>query len=137
MAAPPDSVLFRDADFPKDSWVNPFLRPLNRFINQVVSALRGQLTLAQNHAAALRTVNITIANTAADNRTFTPGLPGKTNIVAVVSAVNTITGFNKIWGSVTANWKDNGNGTVTVSALTGLSAGQNYDVTYLFMAEPL
>lgn len=124
MATPPTPFQIRSSEFPSAP-ANAFVLPFNTFTNQVVQALTGRLTI-DNAAALLKTVDVPASGTSV---TFAHGL-SVCSFLSVANVLDSATALNKLGGCVAGDWRDNGDGTVTVSGITGLPSNAS-KVTFL------
>lgn len=112
------------------------LRPLNTFVAEVATALRGRLTFEDNHLA--QRIAYELKTDAADRLTsfgfhlhLKDGMPAYPIAVWLLSAKNktdpTTTYYEPVW----CHWEATGDGRVKIKFISGVTEGQTYDLDFL------
>lgn len=129
----PQQLQFRPEDLPQVK--TPILTALNTFLRQLRDGLSNRLTLTQNNAASIRGQNITVTSpwTAFS---FTHGLPSGRCTDLVPTYIQDTAAIPTFPSPTWPVWQDNGDGTVTIKNIGGLTAGKTYAFRFLCLSEP-
>ncbi len=118
---------FKDAP----AWINPLLSWLNQLMEQLAFAQNGQLTFEENLRTRVKTFSL-LAGAAPENNTssFTCDLKVAPKMLFLGRAVQVGGNYTPITAAVSVSWRYE-SGMVYIMAVTGLTAGQTYDLTVL------
>ena len=120
---------YNRADFPDaPDWITKLLYPLQLFQSFVVQALTSQLSLQDNISCVINTQTITAGATDVANATSFQWTLGRQPVILTVHAQRT-DGTNEIIYPQ-ASWLL-GNNAITINAVTGLTNGKQYTLTFL------
>lgn len=131
---PPVRRIFReDLGGEAPSWITRLLSPLNGFLEAVYSALNKNLTFSQNFRAQIKEFSVLAGALAADN-TFSfpvefPAKPIGLSLLQVNAGDGTPLSLTAAVG-VSWNWDSQSN-TIQITAITGLTSGQMYQIRVL------
>lgn len=136
MAVLPAIKKITRADLGKDApdWIDNLLQPLNAFIEQIYTSFNRNITLPENVASQIISVEI---NTTANYSTgefpsinFKRTLAKKTNLLLIGKAVES---QNSLFlTGVFPTWDDN-NGNISIKYISGLSNSKTYNFTFLLI----
>ena len=119
-------------------WIDVLLIPINNFISQATYALTNQLTFTDNFLATIKQVTI---STTDFPYTFNHGLTVQPMIMFIGQIQESVNGTAVATPTILttpaiAQWVLGSNGTsIQVLNITGLTAGKNYNVTFVVIAE--
>lgn len=141
MASQLTVTTFLKEDFKgQEAWIDTLLGPLNSFMQQVANALNNTLSFADNFNASIKQIDVrvdptTYATTFA-NLTVAHGLKGNPVGVQVIRVFNKAlpaVGTSGATVGVSVDWDLSSGGQIKVRNISGLTPGQNYVVTLLFI----
>lgn len=134
MAAPPKIKRLSREDF-KDAppWIERLLQWLNLFIEYVSALTNKGITFDENIQAQIKSFEI-LAGAAAANNTvqFTTTLRVVPRGLVLMRCVQRAGNYVVIGAAVSVEWRYE-NGTVFITGVTGLTAGNIYDLTVLLL----
>jgi len=115
-------------------WVDNLLEPLNSFIEQIYTSFNRNITLPENVASQI--ISLQIITTANYNSgefpsvNFKRTLARKVNLLIIGKAVES---QNSIFtNGVFPTWEDN-NGTINIKYISGLENSKTYNFTFLLI----
>jgi hypothetical protein len=118
----------------QSSWIGRLIFPINDFFQYVSLALNKNLTIADNLAQELHTVQVTLAGTASDYpilfRTNLKTVVG----LHVINCYEIASSPSVITSAVYVSWQNTGTGQIQVNNITGLTTGKKYSITLVVIA---
>jgi hypothetical protein len=136
MAVLPATKKITRADLGKDApdWVNNLLEPLNSFIEQIYTSFNRNITLPENVASQIITVEINTTSTYSSGDfpsiNFKRTLARKANLLIIGKAVESES--SNFTNGVFPTWDDN-NGTIAINYISGLANSKKYYFTFLLI----
>lgn len=129
MGALPPIKRFAVDDYPKDvqNWIGTLLSPLNLLLNTLYSNLNNGITLAQNCLAQLNTLQVSGKS---PTTTYLWNFSKNVAPVGVIVVNAAQIGGSSTLGAVSCQWSYTA-GTITISNITGLSAQNTYNITFI------
>ena len=136
MAVLPATKKITRADLGNDipDWVDNLLEPLNSFIEQIYTSFNRNITLPENVASQI--ISLQIITTSHYNSgefpsvNFKRTLAKKVNLLIIGKAVES---QNSIFtNGVFPTWEDN-NGTINIKYISGLENSKTYNFTFLLI----
>jgi hypothetical protein len=118
---------FRDAP----AWLDRLIYPLNLFLDSVYTALNKNLTFGDNIRAQIKTYQLTAGVASTNNAfTFTTTLARPQGVI-LLSVIQQGSTYVPLTEAVSIpSWRSS-DGVVYIDSVTGLTAGQLYNVTVL------
>lgn len=130
MGALPTIKRFLTEDYPtQTAWIGALLYPLNLLLNTIYSNLNNGLTIGQNMLAQINTLSISGSS---PSTTFLWKFSGGGAPIGIsaVNVVQTNGAAVAISNAVSCSWSYNA-GVITINNVTGLNAGNTYNVTFI------
>lgn len=131
MSLLPKISKFQAEDFGKEQrkWIGKLLQPLNSFMQSVVSSLDRNLSVNQNMQGQIKAVPFKGGGTVSFKYE-----PNQRPAVLLVGRVIDSTGATVSTGVTATDWTDDGAGNITVNAISNLTSGRSYTISFLIFS---
>jgi len=130
---PPIKRIVREDLKDAPAWIDRLITPLNAFMEAVYSALDRDLTVGENVAGEIKTIQVKAGAAATDNTfTFTTTTRRTPKVCAIgrVERVENI--YTPITAAVGLDWRFDA-GQIIISSIAGLTNGETYNITLLIL----
>lgn len=131
---PPISRIVKE-DFPNEPWAEKLLWPLNRFMENVVSALNRTLTFNENLAAQTKQISFTTASPVGSTFPirFSPSTPARVSDVWI-SSLRRADG-QTMTSAFGLDWSLDNSNSVQLNYISGLDPSTSYVIRLCVLSE--
>lgn len=131
MAIIPESqeLIAEEFEQEQQEMIKKIAEPFNVFVEQVISAVKSNLTFGENFRGTIKTVNFKAAATTA---TFSYEAKG-TPVALWVGKLSPVTDIGSATNPLIM-WEPDGKGNIKITSIVGLDATKEYNITFVIVS---